>query len=396
MEIPATTWTAVTSPISVEAPCGRDLRLDDSSGNALHRIRHLRHQAALDERQAAFGDVDPHVVAAKWKEILELVTESLQTQTKDLELAAYLLEATLRLSGLRGLSQALAAISQLVRGHWDTLHPCSNEIEERLSHLNGLNGIDSAGTLLPALTTTPLISIPENSPITLSRYTLARRTGSSQANGARDQSNNADSLDSLKRLVATVDPADLEEFRQTLRGVAQAFEDLDEQLTARSGNGFFSSAIHTRLASCHEVFVYLCGPEPLAPQTTVIADSAGHDRLPEDADTPEETGQPDVSAGENAPVTPEGSVMPPEHSIHSRQQALQTLADIAQYFEAAEPHSPIGYAIRQTIAWGNMSLPELVQQLIPDTGARQTYFALSGMRNPAEPNIELDEADDCY
>ncbi|KKO00274.1 hypothetical protein LCGC14_0130400, partial [marine sediment metagenome] len=45
-----------------------------------------------------------------------------------------------------------------------------------------------------------------------------------------------------------------------------------------------------------------------------------------------------------------------------------------------EPHSPMSYTIEQVIRWSELSLPELLNELITDSDARTGYFKLSGIK----------------
>ena len=53
-------------------------------------------------------------------------------------------------------------------------------------------------------------------------------------------------------------------------------------------------------------------------------------------------------------------------SIKSREQAYALLDQVATYLSTIEPHSPTPLLIRRAIAWGNMSLAEVLQELIHD------------------------------
>lgn len=54
--------------------------------------------------------------------------------------------------------------------------------------------------------------------------------------------------------------------------------------------------------------------------------------------------------------------------IGSRQEALQRLAEVAAYFQQAEPHSPVSYLVQRAINWGQMPLEEWLGDVIKDGG----------------------------
>ena len=52
--------------------------------------------------------------------------------------------------------------------------------------------------------------------------------------------------------------------------------------------------------------------------------------------------------------------------IATREQAIDLLGRIADFFHRTERHSPVSYRIRETIRWCKMDLPELLQELLHD------------------------------
>ena len=52
--------------------------------------------------------------------------------------------------------------------------------------------------------------------------------------------------------------------------------------------------------------------------------------------------------------------------IVTREQAIEMLGKIADFFHRTERHSPVSYRIRETIKWCKMDLPELLQELFCD------------------------------
>jgi type VI secretion system protein ImpA len=68
----------------------------------------------------------------------------------------------------------------------------------------------------------------------------------------------------------------------------------------------------------------------------------------------------------------------------NREQAFKTLSELSEFFLRNEPHSPMSYALKQVVRWGHMSLPDLLEELIADDGARQNLFRLAGIKKPGQ------------
>ncbi len=52
--------------------------------------------------------------------------------------------------------------------------------------------------------------------------------------------------------------------------------------------------------------------------------------------------------------------------IATRTDALRRLAEVADYFQRAEPHSPVAYLVQRAIKWGQMPLELWLEDVIKD------------------------------
>jgi type VI secretion system ImpA family protein len=59
----------------------------------------------------------------------------------------------------------------------------------------------------------------------------------------------------------------------------------------------------------------------------------------------------------------------PKQGIQTREEAYALLAEIANFLARIEPHSPVPYLLQRAIAWGGMSLQELLPELLNDQSA---------------------------
>lgn len=77
--------------------------------------------------------------------------------------------------------------------------------------------------------------------------------------------------------------------------------------------------------------------------------------------------------------------------IITRDEALDGLLKVADFFRRTEPHSPVSYALEQAVRWGRMPLPELLGDLISNIDVREEMFRRLGIQNPEEKqNSEYD------
>jgi type VI secretion system protein ImpA len=70
--------------------------------------------------------------------------------------------------------------------------------------------------------------------------------------------------------------------------------------------------------------------------------------------------------------------------VATRQEALRTLLRVSEYFRRTEPHSPVSYALEQAVRWAQMSLPDLLSELVTDKSTREEIFKRAGITQPPE------------
>ena len=64
----------------------------------------------------------------------------------------------------------------------------------------------------------------------------------------------------------------------------------------------------------------------------------------------------------------------------NREDALATLAEIAEYFRRTEPQSPLAYTIDEAIRRGRLTWPELIAELVRDDQVRNSILTSLGLK----------------
>jgi type VI secretion system protein ImpA len=107
------------NPIPGDSPSGTNLRY----APVYDKIKEARRQ----DDDAPQGEWQRDRKVADYKQVVKLAGDALASQSKDLQLAAWLTEAFLHQEGFSGLQQGMGLIHGLVENFWDTLYP---EIED--------------------------------------------------------------------------------------------------------------------------------------------------------------------------------------------------------------------------------------------------------------------------
>ena len=124
---------AIMAPIPGDNPAGEDIRYS-ATFEELKEAR--RADDPLDR-----GDWQRDIKTADWNKIISLAGEALSNKTKDLQIAAFLVEALSNTEGFAGVAAGLNIVTGFLRDFWDHLYPLVEEgdLEYRIGPLEFLN-----------------------------------------------------------------------------------------------------------------------------------------------------------------------------------------------------------------------------------------------------------------
>lgn len=360
----------LTQPIAGDAPQGADPRGDRSAKSLYSAIKDARNAARAAERANLFDDDAGADIAAQWRPILQQAPKLLEEQAKDLEIACWYLEALVRHTGFAGLRDGIGLLDTLVEKFWDGLYPEPDEdgLETKVAPLTGLNGDGGEGTLLAPLRNLP-ITAPGSGGGNFDSYTFWQYQQAQETDKLADADARAERAGRMGFTLADI--------RQAVQGSPDAFyidllEDLDATLASYK-------QLHDRLQE-H------CGSD--APPSSSISALLEEIQRSVRFLTKDKLVQPGAAAPESeaGPMSPSpaaapaaGAIAIPSGAVASREEALQRLLEIARFFRATEPHTPLASGIERLVRWGRMGVEELVAELLPDSTARAIYSQLTGV-----------------
>ncbi|KMO10788.1 ImpA family type VI secretion system protein, partial [Methylobacterium platani] len=143
--------------VRADDPVGPDIRADISANSPYLKLKDARSQARSAERTAETAG-EAIAVPAAWTTVRDLAREVLARRSKDLEVAAWLIEALVRLEGFSGLAAGFALVDGLIDRYWPDLHSVDeDDAEGRLSPLAGLNGVGADGVLIQPIRMVSLV-----------------------------------------------------------------------------------------------------------------------------------------------------------------------------------------------------------------------------------------------
>ncbi len=360
------------APVSDSAPSGSNLREDSSPSSAYLRLKDARSAARLAEKRA---DVEGENLGftADWRTILELAPKVLKDQSKDLEVTAWLIEASVRAHGFAGLRDGLNLARRLVELYWDTLYSLEDEegIATKVAPLTALNGVDGAGTLLQPIRKIALTKAVGDGPYAVYQYEQACKLAESPDSETRARRESSGAV-TLEAFMAAANGSGGPYYVTLVDDIKESIAEL-EQLSAaleeRAGRDAPPvSAIQGVLASVLEM-VQIFAKDLIARATQLTAR--------QDLElAPSSNGSGGVTAA-TAIFTMSGS-------IRNRDDALRMLLLVADYFREHEPHSPICTSLEETVRRARLPFSELLLELLPDRSAWRSALTSAGIRPPPE------------
>ena len=342
------------APLAENSPTGVNLR-DASNSAVFSAIDDLRREVdpALDD---AGGK------AANWPAVVRACEQTLNTQSKDLQLAAWLTEALARIDGFAGLQAGLQVIRGLLERYWDTLHPGVSEgTIDPGARVRWLAWLTSPKGFIPSICAIHLFGdgAKREDWFPWGAFLEAQLLESTAAsNQARAEEMVAAGAMTRERWNAAVAVTKTEHLRAELEALKQSENEIlaiEGFCAARLGSDDAPSFIELR-GLLSEIREFIEG------------------RLPSE-----------VGGGAQAPVEAAAGgarAQAVSGPIGSRPQALARLREVAEFFRQTEPHSPLPHLIDRAVRWAGMSFEELLVDVMKNNDVLTPVWNTLGIKAP--------------
>jgi type VI secretion system protein ImpA len=331
---------SLLAPIGGVNPSGESLRYAGTY-DAIQEAR--RADDAL-----AQGDWQRATKASDWRGVIGIATEALATRSKDLQIAAWLVEATVKVHGFTGLRDGLRLMRELVERFWDTLYPevQEDDLEFRAAPVEWINE-----RLPEAVKAVPIARSSRGDQYAWWHWhesrtveNLGRQNPEARELALAEGKISAEDFD---KAVAALPRAHWESLFEDLSGAWDELTRLDAAIDERFGRNAPSLVALKK------------GTEEVR---TLIETIVKRKReLEPDADTTASVyAEPAEARREGQAESRSGGM------LADRAAALRQLAEVAAFFRRTEPHSPVAYLVQRAVQWGHMPLEEWLKEVITD------------------------------
>jgi type VI secretion system protein ImpA len=359
----AAQFAQALQPIAGASPAGVAIRYDP----IYSRLADARR---AEDASLAQGVWQREVKRADWKLATGLALEILTKHSKDIQVAAWLVESETRRRGFAGLAPSLSLLAGLCRDFWDGLFPAieDGDLEARLAPLQWLN---------------------EKLPIVLHQIPITQSGNTGETRLTWTDYINAQRHEVVRQNDSKAATLAESGGRITLEAFNESAEATPEHILHATCEALAQA--QTALAQLSEVLEHAAGRQApsLGRLRDSIADIAGwaDDLLPEPAtqipDEPpmEEMPLSEHEAAAQAPRLASANKPHPDGPITSREDAYRRLAEVADYLFRTERHSPVPYIIQRAIIWGELPLHELLIEISSNGSDLSQVLNILGLRS---------------
>jgi len=373
---------ALLAPIAGENPAGENLQY----AGLYDEVRKER-RADEDFAQGEWRKSDTK--SANWNQVAKLTTEAISTSTKDLQAAAWLTEALLKLHGFTGLRTGLKLMRGLHERFWDYVYPEADEdgFEGRANSLAWLST-----QLARSVKDVPITNAPGRSNCSYLQWIESQEFDIPENLDALD-ADTQERINELKQRAATEGKTTGEDWRKAKQGTRRAFYEeihttlnecweelqaLDREMDEKFGRE--TPGLGELTKSLDEVRTQV---EKLVKEKRILE--------PDEPGSEEQSQETDNGGQGNGEPSRFGSSSGP---IKSRQDAFRRLAEVSEYFRRNEPHSPVSYLVERAVRWGRMPLESWLEDVIKEVGVLDNLRETLGLKTSSNGNTDARNSDE--
>jgi type VI secretion system ImpA family protein len=346
------------APISRENPSGEYLFYEGT----YDQIQEARREddAGLDQ-----GVWTTDLKKADWGRVQDLCMDALLKRSKDIQLAAWLMEAWLHLEGFFGLRKGLEVLCNVTMEFWEDIHPLAegDDVEVRTAPFFWIND-----KLSVRLKLSPIIEkgSQDLKGLSFSDWQKASKNENLIRKGQLDPADEAANVFTQSKFLTECALSSNNYYSELSNDISESIEwaqKLEAFLDEKCGR---DSPSLIGFRETLEIILRLID-ETIKPRLGISREEG-----------PEKQAKPQEKKMEKKIV----AVPAPEavSTVQNRAEAYRMLQQAADYLLVTEPHSPAPYLVKRAVSWGNMSLAELLSEIVKDESDMRTIFELLGMK----------------
>ena len=340
------------APIEGDVIAGRAGRAATNEGV----VKVIRQWRAADDPNSPMAMHQREMGGPDSYKVTRICCEALAHHGKDLQVAAWLLEAQIHRHDLAAVAGALHLMVLLCERYWEDLHPRSEDGTD-VRRANIFSWIDRKAA--PALRQVPLAFDNHGQPYALTDWARARYH-ERQRQADPDWVGDGPTGAQLAAALAALPDDACADMERDLADALAMLQHLSDMLGPKLGEDavpftLFAGVLEQARGLLEEELQRRGLPRHARPSAPPPAPPAAV--APEDA-----AEASDANAG------------PAPRLIRDRAEAYALLEQVAGFLQETEPHSPVPCLVRRAAEWGQLSAAELYQELFLRRGGQVHIF----------------------
>lgn len=316
-----------------EFGAGCDIRMNSDKQARYYDLKDYRRQLHHHQESLLLGEAED-LAGLSWHEMAMQADVILCDDSKDIEVACWLVEALAYRDGLVGIQQGLSFLSKLIEQYAGHLYPNEEEDDEPLLSLASLSGQNNPGTLVSALNLAALIDV-HGTPISL--WTIYQADETSTPTEAE-----------ISQLFMALSEEKADELAKKITAIQNQFTQLDDVIEKH----------------------YTDKAPSLAQMRDAITKAARTIQLL--------LKKAEVEQNESEDKHVDNQKVSSSSALQGRADALHAIQAALQYYQQNEPHSPINNLLQRVLDWSNLSLLEILSDIVPSEGQLDDFARVLG------------------
>jgi type VI secretion system protein ImpA len=347
-------YSQLLNPISEAVVTGVNIREHDNEQLALYEdLKNLRMSLLKDERKKIEDTQNVHIDEENWQTIFNHAVDILTNYSKDLEISIWILEASVRIQGFAGLPKGLQLIIQLFDKYGANLHPQAHDKDSeyfdlQIALITSLSGKYEMGSLVIPFYFIDLILTDDDKSYNLwSLKNMLAEVNSSQASFKVTKEFILQS-EKIRNIISGINLDVLSTITNAISESNNNFKILVQIIIKYFGvQAPDLSNLVNILSYCSSVITSI---------NTIIAEK--NSQISTEAAENIQDQHLEENKNDNSTIL--------NNSKMSKDLAIKNLELIIKFFRETEPHSPVSYVLERGLRWSNLSLPEILPEVMSD------------------------------
>jgi type VI secretion system protein ImpA len=340
---------SLLAPIAGDEPAGQPLPND-----IRRKLDDLRREPDAFDLQAGAPDK-----RADWHGVIALAQDTLTNTSKDLLVAIRLCEGLSKRDHFYGLVAGFKLLTRLVTDCWDRIHPKPEPGEDDTARIGPFLWLNHAlkGAKFPG---------------TIASLRLFKRDETDYSFNYINETAKQEQKDEFQRVFDSLRPKELDEFKlvgEAVREAKVALTELSKALDARFSENAPDLLSEENPDNIGRVL------QVAEREITKLMKSKG---LLVDASAAAATGGEATTESSDGGDSIELAGGPRNMSREGLYRQIETIADA---LSRIEPHSPIPFLLRRVVKLGSLSFPELMKEIVRDSGTIDEVNRLLGIQS---------------